>query len=109
MTAESWASLIAALGVGAILPQIVTAIIKAISGRVGRERSAVEYERNRAAQAQEQADMLDGKLDDEIVKRRRAESKAAYYERLLVINGILPSVSGWVDEDTKPDRRKEEK
>jgi len=103
MDAQSWASLIAALGIGAILPKVVEAIIRAISGKVGREQSAVEYERKNARDAdarataeQKRADELDRKMDEQIVKRRAAEGYAAHLERVLARNGIS------LDEITRP-------
>lgn len=103
MDVQSWAALITALGVGAVLPQIVRAIINAVSGRVGREQSAVEYERKNARDAdaralveQRRADSLDEKLDSEIVRRRAAEGYAAHLERVLIRHGIS------LDEITQP-------
>lgn len=106
MDAQSWAALITALGVGAVLPEIVKAIIRAISGKVGREQSAVEYERKNARDAdtralveQQRADQADERLDKEIVKRRTAEGYAAHLERVLIRNGIP------LDELTQPSIR----
>src|SRR5688572_28992309 len=103
MDAQSWAALITALGVGAVLPEIVKAIIRGVSGRVGREQSAVEYERKNARSAderalveQKRADAAEEATDREIVRRRAAEGYAAHLERVLIRNGIP------LDELTQP-------
>jgi hypothetical protein len=119
MSPENWAAILTALGVGTLISEIVRAIIKAVSGRVGRERSGIEYEVARRKQVekdadeakkkfQQEIDNLDHKADGEIVKRRIAEAKAARYERLLILNGIIPSRETWTDETALPDRKEVE-
>lgn len=88
MKPEDWAALLAALGAGAVLLELVKATVKWASGRVGRETDAVARERTRANEADVRADALDRSLDMEIGIRRQMERYTAKLERLLIINGI---------------------
>lgn len=108
MTAENWAAIITALGLGTILTEVIRAIVRAVSGRVGRERNAVEYERKQADAANKRAEGFQRDVDTEIRKRRVAEARAARYERLLILNGIVPNRDTWTDETTVPTSEREE-
>ena len=80
-TATEWASVLSALGVGAILLKGGEVLWKWLGGRAGRERDAVAYERNRADEADGRADSLDRKLDIETKRRRAATEYAARLRR----------------------------
>lgn len=107
---EGWASIIAALGVGTILLEGSKALFRWGSGRVGRERDAVTYERKlrveadqRALAEQARADALDDKLDREIALRRDITRIAGRYEHRLVVLGADPAtLETWPVETTVP-------
>lgn len=90
MDAQDWAALITALGLGTVIPTGIKAVWKWITGRLGRERDAVEYERKRAAEAVTRADELDLKLDEETKLRRLWQDVAARYRYRLIVAGINP-------------------
>lgn len=90
MNAEDWAVIITALGLGTVIPSAIKASWKWITGRSGRERDAVEYERKRARDAVERADALDGKLDEETKLRRLWQDVAARYRYRLIVAGVDP-------------------
>lgn len=87
---EEWAALITALGLGTVIPAATKAIWKWATGKLGRERDAVEYERNRADAADTRADALDLKLDQETRLRRQWQDVAARYRYRLTVEGIDP-------------------
>lgn len=107
---QSWAQIIAALGVGTLLLEGGKAIWRWMSGRVGRERDAVSYERKlrqeadtRFLEEQRRADELDRKLDAEIALRRRIVGIAARYERRLIAAGVdTHELEIWPEETTLP-------
>lgn len=91
MTPEQWASLLASVGAGAILLKLIEALYKWIGGKAGRERDVIVYERKRANDADDRADVLDRKLDVETRNRRRATEYAAVLRRFAIDRGALPS------------------
>lgn len=85
---QGWAQILAALGVGAILLEGSKALWKYLSGKVGRERDAVTYERKRADDADARADKLDRDLDRQVALTRAVVAIATRYERRLLLLGV---------------------
>ena len=81
MTPEQWASLLASVGAGAILIELIRAFWKWIGGKAGRERDAVALERTRA----------DTERKVEARRRRKAQEYAAKLRRVSIEHGIPAS------------------
>lgn len=107
---QGWAEILAVLGVGTLVLEIFKAVFRWLTGRVGRERDAVTYERDlrmkadeRFLEEQRRADALDEKLDKEIAKRRAVTTIAGRYEHRLITLGIDPgTLEQWPEGDTLP-------
>lgn len=107
MTPEQWATLLVALGVGAIGRDLVTALIKGIGGKAARERDIVAQERQRARDEQQRADDLDRRLDFETRVRRKTQEYAAKLRRQAIENGtpvadLPPWPSELLDSERNP-------
>lgn len=88
-TTEQWVALLSALGVGSLLPMIVKAVFKLVTGMIGAEKRGIESAVQRA--------------DDEASKRRRVEEHASKLRRIIIENCgedlVLPD---WPIENTTP-------
>jgi len=89
-------AIIAAVGGGALVPEIIRAVRTAVTGRAAKERDAVSMERARADQERARADRADARADMEATNRRRTAEYASSLRRMLVENGIqTDEIPGW--------------
>ena len=80
MTSTELAALLAALGCGAILPQLIQGVIGWITGRQ-------DVERRRYQQIIEERDRAERDADREASMRRRISEHASYLRQLLIQSG----------------------
>jgi hypothetical protein len=99
MTPEQWASLLASVGAGAILIELIRAFWKWVGGKAGRERDAVTLERNRADTERKRADHANSEREVEARRRRKAQEYAAKLRRVSIEHGIpVSELPPWPSE-----------
>jgi hypothetical protein len=102
MTPEQIAALAIAFGGGSVITAVVNALIKAASGRVGRERDSVSYERRLRFES-------DDRADKEAAKRRILQEYASALRSMAVQHGVQEtSLPPWPDDTTLPRARVKE-
>lgn len=103
-TTANVVGIVSALGGGTVVTLLVQAIIRGVTGRAGRELSAVEYERKLRREAEKRADEAERALDHEATARRKQAEYSSTLRRQMIEHGIpIREIPEWpVDAATMP-------